>query len=266
MGCIVDLMSKYNNFVNKIVFGLPFIAKNGIINPRIVNNTRFYMSTKPLDEEKTLSDRAFARLTQAIVTGELEQGQKLSEADLATRFGISRGPLREAIRNLEGRRLVKRVPHAGARVIRLSKHNMADLYRVRESLEGMAARMAAEHMTQDEISQLRDLLDSHGKEIKATEGQQYIQSEGDFDFHYRIVLGSRNQMLIDLLGDELYHLLRMCRYRTSRLSQRTTPALRQHYQIVDALEERDAELAEMLMRRHISGAWKTISQLMDEEA
>ncbi|HPY41037.1 MAG TPA: GntR family transcriptional regulator, partial [Thiolinea sp.] len=74
-----------------------------------------------LDEERTLSDKASSRLTQAIVTGELAQGQKLSEADLATRFGISRGPLREAIRELEGMRLVTRVPHAGARVVTLDK-------------------------------------------------------------------------------------------------------------------------------------------------
>lgn len=216
------------------------------------------------NEEKTLSDRVAIHLTQAIITGELAQGQKLSETDLATRFEISRGPLREAIRKLEGRRLVQRIPHAGARVVSLDKAKMADLYRVRESLEGMAARMAAEFMPLEDIQQLRALLDQHSRDIQATDGQQYIQSEGDFDFHYRIAAGSQNQMLIDLLGDELYHLLRMCRYRTSRLAQRTNPALRQHYQIVEALENRDGELAELLMRRHISGAWKTISQLMDE--
>ena len=72
-------------------------------------------------------------------------------------------------------------------------------------------------------------------------------------------------MLIDLLAGELYQLLRMCRYRTSRLSSRTRPALQQHRHIVDALTARDGELAEILMRRHISGAWKSISEMMDEE-
>ncbi len=217
-----------------------------------------------LDEEKTLSDRASARLTQAIVTGELAQGQKLSEADLATRFGISRGPLREAIRQLEGMRLVTRIPHAGARVVTLNNTMMADLYRVREALEGMACRMAAQQMTQAEIDNLFVLLDQHHEQIEASDGTKYFQSEGDFDFHYHIALGSRNQMLIDLLAGELYQLLRLCRHRTSNLRQRPRPALQQHRQIVEAIADRDGDLAEMLMRRHISGAWKSIKQMMED--
>lgn len=222
--------------------------------------------TLQLDEEKTLSDKASMRLTQAIITGELAQGQKLSEADLATRFGISRGPLREAIRQLEGMRLVTRVPHAGARVVTLNNRMMGDLYRVREALEGMACRMAAQQMTQEEIDALFNLLDHHAEDIAANEGQAYFQSEGDFDFHFHIALGSRNQMLIDLLAGELYQLLRMCRYRTSHLSKRIRPALQQHRQIVEAIADRDGDLAEMLMRRHISGAWKSISQLMEDHS
>ncbi len=217
----------------------------------------------PLAEEKTLADKASTRLTEAIVTGELEQGQKLSEADLATRYGISRGPLREAIRQLEGMRLVKRVPHAGARVIRLDNSAMANLYRVREALEGMACRMAAEQMSAGEVSTLYRLLDAHEEQIEETDGESYFQRQGDFDFHYHIALGSRNQMLTDLLIGELYQLLRMCRYQTSHLRNRTRLALKQHRQITDALAERDGDLAELLMRRHISGAWKSISQMMD---
>lgn len=219
----------------------------------------------PQTTEGTLADVASTRLTQAIITGELLQGQKLNEADLAERYGIGRGPLREALRQLEGMRLVRRIPHAGARVVTLDREMMADLYAVREALEGMACRMAAQRMTDAEIGHLQHLLIKHAEQIEATEGQIYFQNEGDFDFHYQIALGSRNQMLIDLLAGELYQLLRMCRYRTSRLAKRTRPALQQHHQIVAAIADRDGELAEMLMRRHISGAWKSISDIMDEE-
>lgn len=216
-------------------------------------------------EEGTLADRASTRLVQAIITGELLQGQKLNEADLTSRFGIGRGPLREALRQLEGMRLVRRIPHAGVRVVQLDREMMADLYSVREALEGMACRMAASCMTEEEIASLQELLDQHEKQIEAADRQFYIQSEGDFDFHYQVALGSRNQMLIDLLADELYQLLRMCRYRTSQLAKRALPALQQHRQIVEAIAARDGELAEMLMRRHISGAWKSISDMMDDE-
>lgn len=171
--------------------------------------------------------------------------------------------LREAIRQLEGMRLVTRVPHAGARVVMLDKPMLADLYRVREALEGMACRMAAQAMSQEEIDTLFMLLDRHEEEINAADGLAYFQSEGDFDFHFQIALGSRNQMLIDLLAGELYQLLRMCRYRTSHLAKRTRPALQQHRQIAEAIAERDGDLAELLMRRHISGAWKSISQIME---
>lgn len=216
-------------------------------------------------EQGTLADIASRKLAHSIVTGELEQGQKLNEAELAERFGMGRGPLREALRHLEGMRLVKRVPNAGARVTVLDRKSMSDLYAVREALEGLACRIAATQMSDDEIVQLGALLDQHEKQIKQQHGKVYAQSEGDLDFHYQIVRGSRNEMLMDMLGNEQYQLLRMCRYRTSRNSNRTQPALQQHRQIVEALANRDGELAEMLMRRHIQGAWRSISEIIDKE-
>ncbi|MBU1425862.1 MAG: GntR family transcriptional regulator [Gammaproteobacteria bacterium] len=216
-------------------------------------------------EQSTLADVATHRLAQSIVTGELAQGQKLNEAELAERFGMGRGPLREALRHLEGMRLVKRIPNAGARVVVLDRKTLSDLYAVRETLEGMACRLAAKEMTDSEIAQLNALLDQHEQQIEQQGGKVYSQSEGDLDFHYQIVRGSRNQMLMNLLGSEQYQLLRMCRYRTSRNAQRTKPALNQHRQIVEALAQRDGELAEILMRRHIHGAWHSISEMIDKE-
>jgi DNA-binding GntR family transcriptional regulator len=216
-------------------------------------------------QQGTLADLASRRLAQSIVTGELAQGQKLNEAELAERFGMGRGPLREALRHLEGMRLVKRIPNAGARVVVLDRKTLSDLYTVREALEGMACRIAATQMSDDEIARLSTLLDQHEKQIQKQTSKVYAQSEGDLDFHYQIARGSRNQMLMDMLGSEQYQLLRMCRYRTSRNAQRTQPALSQHRQIVNALANRDGELAELLMRRHIQGAWRSISEMIDKE-
>lgn len=218
-----------------------------------------------VEEQGTLADVATRRLAHSIVTGELAQGQKLNEAELAERLGMGRGPLREALRQLEGMRLVKRIPNAGARVVVLDRKTLADLYGVREALEGMACRLAAAQMSDDEIAGLGALLDRHEAQIKRQGGKVYAQSEGDLDFHYQIARGSRNRMLMDMLGGEQYQLLRMCRYRTSRNAQRTRPALQQHRQIVDALAQRDGELAELLMRRHIQGAWRSISEMIDKE-
>ncbi len=235
-----------------------------ILSPDIVDNLPTAMLTTPL-KSGTLADIASHRLVHSIVTGELAQGQKLNEAELAERFGMGRGPLREALRHLEGMRLVKRIPNAGARVIVLDDKTMSDLYAVREALEGMACRIAADIITTQEINQLHELLDRDEQQIEREGGLVYAQSEGDLDFHYQIVRASRNQMLMDMLGSEQYQLQRMCRHRTSRNAKRTRPALQQHRQIVEALSNRDGELAEMLMRRHIQGAWRSISEIIAKE-
>ena len=95
----------------------------------------------------SLSTLAFERLENAIMQGEIKPGERLSESGLASRFGISRGPLREAIGQLEGRRLVERKYNLGARVVSLSNSDLIDLLVIRESLEGMACRMAAARLS-----------------------------------------------------------------------------------------------------------------------
>jgi len=214
---------------------------------------------QPIEPEtRTLADRVCDQIATAIVKGDISPGQKISEPELARNYGISRGPLREAIRRLEGWRLVERKPHVGARVVELSARELIEIYRVREALEGMACRLAAIDMPQDEIDRLRVLLDEHEASVDQLDGRSYFQKEGDLDFHYRIVQGSRNGKLLELLGGDLYHLVRMYRYQFSVSSSRPKRALKEHRQIVDAIEARDPELAEMLMRRHISNARKNI--------
>ena len=218
------------------------------------------MSVTELKSPQTLSDQLLESLTTAIVKGDIAPGEKISEASLAERFNTSRGPLREAIRRLEGLRLVERIPHAGARVVVLTREELSEIYQIREALEGMAARLAARNMTDKEISELRALLDAHEQGIAESEGKEYFQREGDFDFHYRVIQGARNRRLIDLLCGELYHLIRMYRYRASQAVARPPQALAEHRHILRAIEQRDEELAEMLMRRHISGAGSNIER------
>jgi DNA-binding GntR family transcriptional regulator len=218
-----------------------------------------YPKVIPLEPEaRTLADRVCRQIVTAIVKGDIPPGHKISEPELARIYGVSRGPLREAIRRLEGWRLVERKAHVGARVVKLSAHELIEIYRVREALEGMASRLAARNMTADEIESLRQLLDEHETSIEQREGRSYFQKEGDLDFHYRIVQGSKNAKLLELLGDDLYHLVRMYRYQFSMSSSRPNRALKEHRQIIDAIEARDEELAEMLMRRHISAARRNI--------
>ncbi|AKB04766.1 MULTISPECIES: GntR family transcriptional regulator [Vibrio] len=212
------------------------------------------------EKESTKSENLTEYLIEAIVEGQLAPGSKISEPELAKQFQVSRGPLREALMRVEGLGLIERIPHIGARVIQLSPTKLVELYAVREALEGMAARLAARNITEIELAGLESLLSTHSTHIDQVEGASYFHQQGDFDFHYRIIQASRNQQLIGLLCDELYHLLRMYRYQSPRSHSRPVEALEEHKFILRAIRQRDEELAEMLMRRHISRSRQLIEQ------
>jgi DNA-binding GntR family transcriptional regulator len=215
---------------------------------------------------QTLSDGAFERIQNAIVKGQIAPGTRISEQYLSTTFGISRGPLREAIRRLEGQRLVVRIPHAGVRVASLTYEELIELYHVREALEGMACRLAAQNMSEAEITGLREVLAMHEQHSGLQANESYYQQEGDLDVHYLIIQGSKNRTLSDMLCGDLYHLLRMYRYRYSATPKRPQQAFAEHHRIIQAIADRDGELAEMLMRRHISASRRNIERLMQEKA
>lgn len=205
-------------------------------------------------EVRTLAERVFHQLQDAIVRGELAPGSKITEPGLSKTYGISRGPLREAMRRLEAHRLIERVPHVGARVVKLSMKELLELFDVREALESMAARLAAQNMTREEIAGLREVLALHERQADLKSGEAYYQREGDLDFHYRIVQGSHNRMLMTMLCDDLYYLVRLYRTQFSASGTRPQRAFVEHHRIVDAIEAGDAELAELLMRRHVSAS------------
>lgn len=197
----------------------------------------------------TSADKTFYQLRQDIVEGVIAAGAKLSETELSTTYGVSRAVIREAINRLESSHIVERKANVGARVVALTAAGLSELYQIRESLEGMAARLAAKHMTDAEIGELETLLQSHFKDVK--EGESYYQEAGDVDFHYRIILGSKNKHLISMLFDGIYHLVRMYRVQLGMAGPRVTTAFDEHKHIVKAIANRDEELAEILMRRHI---------------
>ena len=220
--------------------------------------------TQDATESPTLARRTFDSIKADIISGKLAQGSKIVESDLALKYGISRGPLREAIHRLERIKLVVRIPHAGSRVVTLDTKMMEDIYSAREAIEGMAARLAARLMSDDEIASLSRLLDQHEAAISETDGRAYFQREGDIDFHFRIAVASQNQWILEKLNGELYQLIRMCRRQSGQFPARAKTALDQHRQVAAAIASRDGELAELLMRRHISGAWEIVKKILED--
>ena len=233
---------------------------NNLVNRSEQNKVR----TVVVKSASTLSTEVTERLIQDIIAGELPEGSRISELELSRRYGIGRGPLREAILRLEGMGLVVRAPHVGARVVKLTRRELSEIFSVREALEGMAARQAADIMTDQELIDLGQLMEKHARYVHSNNGQSYIDQEGDYDFHYRIIKASGNQRLIRALCDELYHLIRLYR-KTSGRSSDPEAALQEHQMILKALQDRDGELAEMLMRRHIARTRKTIEYTITQQ-
>lgn len=203
-----------------------------------------------MTQKATLGDDVFERILELIYSCELPPGSFVNESVLAARFGVSRGPVREAVRRLQGIQLVSRESFMRARVIELKPRAVRELFEMREALEGYACRLAAQSMAIDEIDALTVALDTNRLGLRDVDAV----TPAVFDFHERIVRASGNQRIIEALCGDLYHLLRLYRRWSGASGERKSQAFTEHRQILMAMRNRDGELAESLMRSHIARA------------
>jgi DNA-binding GntR family transcriptional regulator len=195
----------------------------------------------------SLGDEVFQRILSMIYSSEIAPGEVIKESRIAEAFGVSRGPVREAVRRLQGLELVSREPFQRARVVELTPKAMLDLFQMREALEGYAARLAAERIRPEAA---QDLL----------QGLEATQTGAAFDFHSRVAETSGNRRLISALCGDLYHLLRIFRMRSGAEPERKSAAFEEHWQIARAIASRDADLSESLMRSHIRRATERLQK------
>lgn len=200
------------------------------------------------------SDAVYEALTAAIMRGDIAPGTKLSEPAIAEQMGLSRAPVREAIRRLQERGVVSHIANRGTRVIAPTLEEFLALLDVREALEGMASRLAAVVMSDHEINELQALVDAHGETFTTDPSGPYIQDDFDTDFHVRIARGCGNPVLKELLCDQFYPRLKLCRQKHRGLKGRGFDAWKEHRRVMGAIAERDGETAELLMRRHVRSA------------
>ncbi len=204
-------------------------------------------------KSRPLAEIVLSDLLQRIYDGRLPQGIVINEASIAEEFKVSRGPVREAVRRLQGLQLITREPYVKARVVTLTQQGAQELFEMRLALEGMACRLAAERMGSEEIAELiRELEQDRQRTLSAKTGIR--NGSRAFDLHERIVRGSRNSRIIDTLCGDHYHLLRMYRRQSGAVPERKDQAYAEHWQILRALRARDGELAESLMRSHVARA------------
>lgn len=224
------------------------------------------MEVEAIERRASLSDLALERVIEAIVKGDLHPGERIQEATLARQLGISRGPLREAISRLEGRSLVVRVPHKGVSIANPTDQEILEVFDIRGALEGVACRLAAERMTDAELHDLETIVREHASHSDVQSGDGYYQSPGDQDFHFKIIQASRSQRLISILLGDLYHFLRVFRYRSSVRKGRAKLAHDEHLAILDALLKRDGEAAEEAMRTHVTNARQSLTSRVSAQA
>ncbi|MFZ5897821.1 MAG: GntR family transcriptional regulator [Bacillota bacterium] len=214
-----------------------------------------------LDSYKPLREVVFESLREAIITGRLRPGERLMELQLAEELGVSRTPVREAIRKLELEGFVVMVPRKGAYVAGITDKDITDVFEIRAALEALAAGLAAERITEEEIEELERLVVRYAE----TTSSQNIQAivEEDTKFHDVIYRASRNQRLIQIVTN-LQEQIQRFRLTTLSRPGRTKEALVEHRKIVEAISERNIELAQQLAREHIESAENSLLVAVEE--
>lgn len=200
---------------------------------------------------------AYARLLEAIRSGELAPGTRLTETDIAQWLNISRTPVREAIRRLEADGLVNHLPRAGALVRQLSCSEIMELYEVRVVLEGTAARLAARSASELEIEELAAV----NTEMEQAEGDGARLFEQNRQFHAALIDAARNRYLMKSLNAVQTTLL-ILGPSTLAESGRAREAVVEHQAVIEALRRRDGAAAETLMRQHMESALRTRLRLL----
>ncbi len=201
-----------------------------------------------IDDYLPLRDVVFNTLRNAILTGELEPGERLMEIKLADKLGVSRTPIREAIRKLELEGLVVNTPRKGAEVANISSEDLRDVLEVRRSLEILAINLACDKITEDELTALYENMESFKKSI-ATDAATEVAST-DVGFHDIIYKATGNQRLIQILGNLREQ---MYRYRLEYIKDHDTwnRLISEHEAIYNAIKLRDKESAINAVLTHI---------------
>ena len=201
-------------------------------------------------ENRTGGKDAYAMILEAIDVGVYKPGDRLVESELAERFGFSRTPIREALQRLETQALLERDGRSLI-VASLDHNQLAELYVVRGELEGLAARLAARHATQEEVRVLRAMV----QEDHALIGDPQAMARANRRFHKQVHLASHNRYLVQQL--DLVHRSMALMGTTSLAAEgRGAQALQEHASIIEAIADRDGDAASTRLRAHISAAFE----------
>lgn len=213
-----------------------------------------------LNEYLPLRDVVFNTLRGAILKGELVSGERLMEKQLAEKLGVSRTPIREAIRKLELEGLVIMVPRKGAEVAQITKKDIKDVLEVRAALESLAVRLACEKMDEDSIVKLEKLRDEFVAAVKDNDVELVIQK--DVEFHDAIFSATENEKLIQIINnlrEQIY------RFRVKYIHEMDSyeNLVKEHDEIVLCIRGKQYEQGSQIAIKHIENQEKAVSDMLN---
>ena len=215
-----------------------------------------------MNEYLPLRDVVFNTLRQAILKRELEPGERLMEIQLAERLGVSRTPIREAIRKLELEGLVLMIPRKGAEVAKISARSLRDVLEVRRALEELAIELACQRMTEEDLGELQKAQDEFKKAI--ADGDAMRIAETDEHYHDVIYSGTQNAKLIQMLNNLREQ---MYRYRLEYIkdADKRKILILEHERVLKAIRDRKVAEAKEAMREHIDNQEITVARNITEK-
>ena len=213
------------------------------------------------NEYLPLRDVVFNTLRQSILTGELKPGERLMEIHLADKLGVSRTPIREAIRKLELEGLVTMIPRRGAEVAQITEKSLRDVLEVRRALDALAVELACERITPSQLEQLREACDAFERETKWGDANRVARA--DVALHDIILVASGNARLMQMVSNLSQQ---MYRYRLEYVKDGGSyeRLIREHRTIYEAIRDKDPATGARTIKAHIDNQEKTVIQMISD--
>lgn len=202
---------------------------------------------KLMEKHLTLREKILENIRDAIVSGNLKGGSRVSEPELAERYGISRTPIREAFRQLEAEGYLTVVPRRGAVVSEFSPKDIEEFYAIKSIMEGYAARQACERLSEKELDRLQAINDKLAELARIGDIKHFFKVHSDF--HELFIKAADNEKLHELIAGLVTKFQRL-RFTSLSLPGRMAISVQEHEKIIDAFRQKDANLAEALVRKN----------------
>ena len=214
-----------------------------------------------LDSYKPLRELVCEHIREAIINGTFAPGERLMEIQMADEMGVSRTPVREAIRKLEMEGFVVMIPRRGTYVSNMSIKDINDVYEIRISLDTLAAGLAAERISDEELEELQRLLVKVGNAIEENDMAKVV--EADIEFHDVLYKASRNERLRNIINN-LREQITVIRGVSMRYPGRLKDTQEEHRRLVESIAARDVEKSQEIARIHLENAERTLMTAMSE--